>query len=221
MPAGTCDDLPVGESRSVSQDAWYERPTLTGRHVLLRPLQQSDADAWIDALGEPASAAELWRGMTVPRPKTDADAQQVVADHLARQEAKQSVCFTQIDAATGRLAGLTTYYDINPPQRALAIGWTWIARPYWSTGINAESKLMLLERAFDVLGAVRVVWHVDIRNERSQAAVSKLGAVREGVLRKHKLRPDGSWRDTVLFAITDDEWPVHRDRLRDRVAGRS
>lgn len=200
--------------------SWYERPTLIGKHVALRPLQQADAEEWLAALGEPARAAELWHGMTVPLPTTTAQAHQVVADHLERQDDRQSVCFTQLDATTGQLAGLTTYYDIDPApeRRSLAIGWTWIARPYWSTGINPESKLLLLERAFDVLGAVRVVWHVDIRNERSQAAVAKLGAAREGVLRKHKLRPDGTWRDTVLFAMTDDDWPTHRDRLRERVA---
>lgn len=204
---------------SDSPDSWYKVPTLTGRHVTLRPLQQSDADLWLDALGEPESAADLWHGMTVPLPTTDAAVQQVVADHLARQTAHQSVCFTQL-APDRKLAGFTTYYDIDPApeRRSLAIGWTWIARPYWSTGVNPESKLLLLERAFDVLGAVRVVWHVDIRNDRSQAAVAKLGAVREGVLRKHKLRPDGTWRDTVLFAMTDDEWPSHRERLRARVA---
>lgn len=205
------------ESGERHETDWYRRTTLTGRHVTLRPLQQSDADRWIAALGEPASAAELWRGMTVPRPTTDAEAHRIVADHLARQEAGQSVCFTQLEATSGKLVGLTTYYDIDPAQRALAIGWTWIARPYWSTGVNPESKLLLLQRAFDVLGAVRVVWHVDIRNERSQAAVAKLGATREGVLRKHKLRPDGTWRDTVLFAMTDDDWPACAQQLRDRV----
>lgn len=204
-------------NESTQYGAWHERPTLTGRRVTLRPLDQADADRWLDALGAPADAAELWRGMTVPLPTTTRQAHRIVADHLARQEDHRSVCFTQV-AASGELAGITTYYDIDPAQRALAIGWTWIARPYWASGLNAESKLLLLERAFDVLGAVRVVWHVDIRNARSQAAVSKLGAVREGVLRKHKLRPDGTWRDTVLFAMTDDEWPVNRERLRERVA---
>lgn len=197
--------------------AWYERPTLTGRRVILRPLEQADADHWLDALGRPADAEQLWRGMTVPLPTTPQQAHRIVADHLARQDAQESVCFTQLDAVGGRLAGLTTYYDLDPAHRALAIGWTWIARPFWSTGLNAESKLLLLERAFDVLGAVRVVWHVDIRNVRSQAAVGRLGAVREGVLRKHKLRPDGTWRDTVLFAMTDDDWPANRERLRERV----
>lgn len=201
-------------------ERWYERPTLVGEHVTLRPLVQQDAAAWLGALGDDRTASELWAWMSVPRPRSDADAATVVADHLARQEARQSVCFTQLDSVTGRLVGLTTYYDINPALRTLAIGWTWIARPYWSTGINPESKLLLLRRAFDDLGAVRVVWHVDVRNERSQAAVQKLGATREGLLRKHRIRPDGSWRDTVQLAMTDDDWPAARERLHERLASR-
>lgn len=199
-------------------ERWLERPTLAGRHVTLRPLRENDADQWVAALGEEETARELWAWMPTPVPSTDAEAHQVVADHLARQDAGQSVCFTQIDNATGRLAGLTTYYDIVPALRTLAIGWTWIGKPYWGGGVNPESKLLLLQRAFDDLGAARVVWHVDIRNERSQAAVRKLGAVEEGVLRKHRIRPDGSWRDTVQFCLTDDDWPTARDRLQARLA---
>lgn len=206
-------------AQRVPATAWFQRPTLAGRRVTLRPLRQSDADHWLEALGGPADAADLWRGMTVPLPTTPQQAHQIVRDHLARQDARQSVCFTQLDAR-GELAGLTTYYDLEPAaeRRSLAVGWTWIARRHWSTGLNAEAKLLLLERAFNTLGAVRVVWHVDIRNTRSQAAVSRLGATREGVLRKHKLRPDGTWRDTVLYAMTDDDWPECGNRLRQRVA---
>lgn len=198
-------------------DRWFERPVLTGEHVTLRPLQQQDADQWLAALGDEQTASELWRWMTVPRPQTTEQAHRVVADHLDRQGAGKSVCFTQIDNASGRLAGLTTYYDIDPALRTLAIGWTWIARPFWSSGINPEAKLLLLRRAFDDLGAARVVWHVDIHNERSQAAVLKLGAAREGVLRKHRIRPDGTWRDTVQFCMTDDDWPAVHRRLVDRL----
>lgn len=200
-------------------DRWFERPVLSGDHVILRPLRQQDADGWLAALGDEPTASELWRWMTVPRPTTVEQAHRVVADHLFRQRAGKSVCFTQIDKASGRLAGLTTYYDIDPALRTLAIGWTWIARPFWSTGINPEAKLLLLRRAFDELGAARVVWHVDINNERSQAAVLKLGAVREGVLRKHRIRPDGSWRDTIQFCMTDDDWPDAEQRLVVRLDG--
>lgn len=209
--------MSVPATAAPNPDEWYAAPTLAGRHVTLRPLRQDDADEWLPALGDEQTARELWAWMPTPVPTTDAAAHQVVADHLARQQARQSVCFTQIDNATGELAGLTTYYDLNPALRTLAIGWTWIGKPYWGGGVNPESKLLLLQRAFDDLGAARVVWHVDIRNERSRAAVLKLGAVQEGVLRKHRIRPDGTWRDTVQFCMTDDDWPAARDRLRERL----
>ena len=95
-----------------------------------------------------------------------------------------------------------------------------LGRPWWRTGVNTEAKLLLLGRAFDTLGAVRVDWHTDIRNIRSQAAIERLGATREGVLRLHRQRPDGTWRDTVQYAMTVDEWPNAQARLRERLRGR-
>jgi len=116
------------------------------------------------------------------------------------------------------VAGMTCFYDVDAELRTVAIGHTWIGRRFWRTGLNTEAKLLLLTRAFDELGCVRVVWHTDIRNDRSQAAITHLGATREGVLRKHRPRDDGSWRDTVTFSMLDDEWPQARDRLTARLA---
>jgi RimJ/RimL family protein N-acetyltransferase len=115
------------------------------------------------------------------------------------------------------VAGSTSYYEVNPEFRSITIGGTWLGTPWWRTGLNTESKLLLLQRAFEVLGAVRVVWHADIRNTRSQTAIARLGASREGVLRKHMPRRDGSWRDSVLFAMNNEDWPAARDRLRERL----
>jgi RimJ/RimL family protein N-acetyltransferase len=89
---------------------------------------------------------------------------------------------------------------------------------WWRTGINTEAKLMLMARAFDVLGAEKVFWHTDIRNQRSQNAIARLGASRDGLIRAQRPRPDGTWRDTVVFAITADEWPAAAKRLRARLA---
>ena len=113
--------------------------------------------------------------------------------------------------------GTTSFYEIQPSVRALAIGHTWVARPYWRTFVNTASKLIMLGRAFDGLGAERVVWHTDIRNTRSQVAIARLGAVREGVLRHHRIRRDGSWRDTVQFSLLRVAWPETRRRLRSRL----
>ena len=114
---------------------------------------------------------------------------------------------------SGAFVGTTSFYEIDPAMRSLAIGHTWLARPYWRTGVNTESKLLMLSRAFDELGAERVVWHTDIRNVRSQAAIERLGASREGVLRHQRIRPDGSWRDTVQYSMLSAEWPEARRRL--------
>jgi RimJ/RimL family protein N-acetyltransferase len=135
----------------------------------------------------------------------------------ARWEGQQ-VAWAQVDPGTGTVVGVTSYHDINPQQRALAIGHTIVGRRWWRTGVTTEAKLLLLEHAFDRLGAERVFWYTDIRNDRSQEAIARLGAVREGVLRRHRLRPDGTWRDTVVFGMTVEEWPAASERLRERLA---
>jgi RimJ/RimL family protein N-acetyltransferase len=124
------------------------------------------------------------------------------------------IAFTQRLADTGQVVGTTSYYDIDPVNRSIAIGYTALGRPWWRTAVNTEAKLLLLHRAFDELGATRVQWHTDLRNVRSQAAIERLGAVREGVLRRHRLLPDGSWRDTVLYSMTELEWPAAKQRLQ-------
>jgi RimJ/RimL family protein N-acetyltransferase len=106
---------------------------------------------------------------------------------------------------------------VVPAHRRLEIGYTWLGAAYWRTGFNTESKLLLLTRAFETLGARRVSWRTDIGNERSQRAIERLGATREGVFRAHMQRVDGSLRDTVYYAMTADEWPAARDRLRARL----
>ncbi|MBO0870285.1 MAG: GNAT family N-acetyltransferase, partial [Micromonosporaceae bacterium] len=128
------------------------------------------------------------------------------------------VPYLQRDPGTGEIIGTTSYVSPDPYDRKVAIGYTAIGRRWWRTGVNPESKLLLMRRAFEELGAVRVEWQTDIRNVRSQAAIERLGATREGVLRKHRRRPDGTWRDSVLYSLTVDEWPVARDRLAARLA---
>ena len=120
---------------------------------------------------------------------------------------------------TGDFAGTSSYYEVNPAARALAIGHTWLGKRWWRTGHNTEAKLLMLTHAFDTLGAARVVWHTDINNTRSQDAIARLGATREGELRKHRIRRDGSWRTTVQYSMTDDDWPFARDFLTSRLAG--
>jgi N-acetyltransferase len=193
--------------------AWYEAPVLTGRHVRLEPISVAHAPGLLAAADD-----EVFRYLTAEPPRGVDDAERLVRDMLAAREAHTKVSWVQVDARSGEVAGTTSYYEINPESRSVAIGYTWLGRRWWRTGVNTEAKLLLLRRAFDDLGAVRVVWHTDIRNERSQTAIARLGARREGILRKHKPRRDGSWRDTVQFSMIDDDWPAVRARLRARLA---
>jgi N-acetyltransferase len=194
-------------------EAWHATPVLAGSYVRLEPMSLDHADGFLAAADD-----EVQRHLSIPPLRTADDVTQWVGRVFAARDDRTLVPWTQLDARTGEVAGTTSYYEVSPATRSVAIGYTWLGRRWWRTGVNTEAKLLLLRRAFDELGAVRVVWHTDIRNERSQAAITRLGAQREGVLRKHKVRRDGSWRDTVQYAMTDDDWPGVRDRLRARLA---
>ncbi|MCL3817704.1 GNAT family N-acetyltransferase [Aeromicrobium wangtongii] len=189
----------------------FHRPApLTGRLVRLEPLTPEHAEGVLAA----ADSDEVFRWLSFERPRDLAAARALVDRYLGDPAL---VAWAQIDTATGRVAGLTTFYDVDATLRTVAIGFTWLGSAHWRTGLNTESKLLLLTRAFDDLGCVRVVWHTDIFNQRSQAAIARLGAQREGVLRKHRIRRDGTWRDTVQFSMIDDEWPAARAALHSRL----
>jgi RimJ/RimL family protein N-acetyltransferase len=206
-----------------SADEWYALPVLTGRVIRLEPIAIEHAPGYLAAAGTGSDAEEVFRwlttvGSTSGAPRTLDDARADINAALASRAHGARFAYAQIDAATGEFAGSSSYYDIAPAVRTIAIGHTWLGRRWWRTGHNTESKLLMLTHAFDALGAARVVWHTDIRNERSQAAIARLGATREGELRKHRIRRDGSWRTTVQYSMTDDDWPAARDRLTARLA---
>lgn len=196
---------------TASPSHWHETPDLVGDHVTLVGLRPDHAEGVLSASDDD----EVFTWQSFARPTSMAEAEALVELYLHRPG---TIAWAQIDQANNQVAGLTTFYDIDAAARTVAIGSTWLGRRFWRTGINTQAKLLLLRRAFDVLGCARVVWHVDILNERSQAAVERIGGVREGVLRKHRIRRDGSWRDTVLFSMTDDEWPAARDALEAKLA---
>ena len=197
-----------------SGSPWHSAVTLRGRHVRLEQLAPAHVDGLFTALGDD----EVWRFLPTPRPATRDDVTAIVSAALQAQWIGERVPWVQLHPVTGEVLGMTMYHDVDEAGRALAIGHTILGRPWWRSGVNTESKLLLLERAFDVLGAERVFWYTDIRNERSQRAIARLGASRDGLIRRHRKRPDGSWRDSVLFAMTADEWPAAAERLRARLA---
>lgn len=184
--------------------------TLEGRHVRLEALGPQHAAGILAA----ADSDDVFRWLTVRRPTTLGEAEALVERYVSDPTL---VAWAQIDATTGEVAGATSYYDVVPEQCTVAIGFTWLGQRHWRTGINTEAKLLLLTRAFEDLGCVRVVWHTDELNERSRNAITRLGATFEGLQRKQKRRLDGSWRTTATFSMTDDDWPDVRGRLSERL----
>jgi RimJ/RimL family protein N-acetyltransferase/nitroimidazol reductase NimA-like FMN-containing flavoprotein (pyridoxamine 5'-phosphate oxidase superfamily) len=188
---------------------WLEAPRLRGDHVELSALDLSHVDDLFKAVADP----RVYQHIPSPMPTSADQMAGYVAMWLRDWHRGVRVPFVQRCPSTGQVLGTTAFYGLDETNRSLAIGYTMLAPDRWRTGVNTESKLLLLRHAFDTLGAVRVEWHTDIRNERSQTAIERLGALRDGVLRKHKQRADGSWRDTVLYSMTDDQWPAAQQRL--------
>ncbi|MEI7035450.1 GNAT family protein [Fulvimonas yonginensis] len=182
-------------------------PTLLeDAHVALEPLRPEH----VPALEAAAADGELWRlwFTSVPAP---GQMQAYVARALESQAEGRMLPFAIREKRTGELVGSTRYYDIVSDPPRVAIGYTWYARRWQKSHVNTACKRLLLAHAFEALGCVAVEFHTDGRNLDSQRAIERLGAQREGVLRNHKRRPDGSLRDTVCYSILDREWPdVHR-----------
>ncbi|WP_433296769.1 bifunctional pyridoxamine 5'-phosphate oxidase family protein/GNAT family N-acetyltransferase [Actinoplanes sp. CA-030573] len=193
---------------------WARPVVLEGRHVRLEPLTHAHVDGLLEALAD----EEVWRYLPLPQARTREQMAAHVADLHERQWTGFQLPWAQVDPVTGTVIGLTSYHDIDPVNRSLGIGHTMVGRRWWRTGVNTEAKLLLLEHAFETLGAEKVFWYTDIRNDRSQRAIARLGATRDGMIRKQRRRPDGTWRDTVVFAMTSEEWPAAAARLRERLA---
>lgn len=190
---------------------YYERVVLFGRHVRVEPL----GPAHVADLYDAAQDDDIWRWLGARRPPDQAAMVAIVAAALDEQARGERVPFALVERASGRAVGSTSFLDIAPEHRRLEIGWTWLGRPWWRTAVNTEAKLLLLRHCFERLGALRVALKTDHVNLRSQAAIERLGAVREGVLRHHHVRPDGSLRDTVYYSVLAAEWPEVERRLGD------
>lgn len=193
---------------------WFTAAVLTGPRLRLDALRPDDAEAFISALGDHEAASEVTRHLSFAPPDSVPEARDLIERVIADPG---RVGYAQRLRDDGRLIGTTSSYDIDPANRAIAIGHTWLGRPWWRTGLNTESKFLMLRYAFEVLGAERVAWHTDIANTRSQAAIERLGAAREGVLRHHRLRRNGTWRDTVCYSLLRPEWPETKHRLLDQL----
>jgi RimJ/RimL family protein N-acetyltransferase len=139
----------------------------------------------------------------------------MVLDILARAEKGTDLPFTVIHLASGRVAGATRYLNIMPNDRGLEVGGTWYGPEFQRTIVNTECKYVLFKHAFETLGAIRVQLKTDSRNERSQKAIERIGAVKEGVLRNHMILPDGGYRHSVFYSVLDSEWDGVKKRLEE------
>jgi RimJ/RimL family protein N-acetyltransferase len=182
---------------------------LEGRVVRLEPLGEQHRD---DLLAAAAEDPHIWDFMGTRLASPDA-----WPEYLAHARSPEFVAWATVEQATNRAVGSTRFGDIAPEHDRVEIGWTWLAPSRHRTAVNSEAKLLQLTYAFDTLGAGRVALKTDGRNERSQRAIERLGAVREGVLRRHIRLPDGYMRDTVYYSILADEWPAVKARLVERL----
>jgi RimJ/RimL family protein N-acetyltransferase len=183
--------------------------TLEGRAARLEPLAAEHAEGLAEA-----ATPELFT-YHFPPPEFTLEGFGALIAYL---NAAAGFCpFAIVDRDSKRAIGVTCYLDVRPEHRGLEIGFTWIGKPYHGTRVNPECKYLLMRHAFDDQQAIRVQLKTDLRNHQSQRAIEKLGAVREGVLRKHMIRPDGHQRDSVMYSVTADEWPGVRARLEERL----
>lgn len=185
--------------------------TLEGATIRLEPVRFEHATGLLEA-----ATPEVFRFLLgIPEP-WDETGFRAYLDRVPRLP--ERLPFSIVLKETGQAIGMTAYFDIRPEHRGLEIGHTWIGPPYQRTRVNPESKLLLLTHAFEALGCVRVQLKTDGRNVQSQRAMLRLGLRYEGTLRKHMVRPDGFVRDTVMFSVTDDEWPELKARLAARLS---
>jgi RimJ/RimL family protein N-acetyltransferase len=183
--------------------------TLTGQLVTLEPLQPGHEEALVAA----ASDGRLWELWYTSVPSPEA----MRADIARKLADPRTLPFAVRRNDTGAVVGVTTYLNAEPDVPRLEIGATWTAVSAQRTGVNAESKLLLLTHAFEVLGCLAVEFRTHWHNHQSRTAIARLGAKQDGVLRNHRRLPDGSLRDTVVFSILDTEWPAVRAGLRHRL----
>ncbi len=190
--------------------------TLEGAHVRLEPMTRARADAIAAELGRAAEDGAMWESKvtTIPRPEGMAA---YVAQALAELDAGVSLPFVTVDRASGKVVGTTRYMNIEAPHRRLEIGTTWIGKSFQRTAINTEAKYLMLRHAFETLHCVAVDLRTHEKNVQSRAAIERLGAALDGILRHHRIMPDGSLRNTATYSIIDAEWPAVKHRLEARL----
>jgi RimJ/RimL family protein N-acetyltransferase len=188
---------------------WISPIVLNGKYVRLEPMTEDH----IPGLAEIGVGQTFWDFMLYGRMDSVEDMRNWVRDILSRAQNGTDLPFVAIHLASGKVAGATRYLNIMPKDRGLEIGGTWYGTEYQRTLVNTECKYLLLTHAFERLGCIRVQLKTDLRNVRSQNAIERIGAKREGILRNHMVLPSGQFRDSVFYSILDSEWPEVKKRL--------
>jgi RimJ/RimL family protein N-acetyltransferase len=189
--------------------------TLTGKHAILEPLSQRHHDGLVEAVKD----GELWKlwYTIIPEPaRMRAD----IDRRLGLQSNGAMLPFAVVDAITGKPAGITTYMNVDAPNRRVEIGGTWYRKSLQRTAVNTECKLMLLTRAFESMDCIAVEFRTGFFNHASRRAIERLGAKLDGILRSHQIMPNGTLRDTCVYSILASEWPAVKTHLSFRLEGR-
>lgn len=190
----------------------HSAPTLSGQRIVMRPLLASDADALVEA----AADGELWSLPFTVVPSA-ATVQAYIARALDGQRQGHVMPFVTTLRGTGQVIGSSRFWKIDRDNRKLEIGHTWLARSWQRSFANTEAKLLMLGEAFESMGCIRVQLQTDERNAASRAAILRLGAQQEGILRYERIMPDGHKRNSVRFSLIEDEWPEVKRRLQARL----
>jgi RimJ/RimL family protein N-acetyltransferase len=202
------------QRKAIAMNPFTESLTLAGRHAALEPL----AYAHQDALAEAVRDGDVWKlwYTAVPSPE---GMRAEIERRLALQQAGSMLPFAVRNLASGKIAGMTTYMNIDAKNRRVEIGSTWYAKSVQRTPLNTECKLMLLRHAFETLSCIAVEFRTGFFNHASRRAIERLGAKQDGILRSHQRYADGSLRDTVVFSIVAPEWPAVKQHLEFKLAG--
>jgi N-acetyltransferase len=188
--------------------------TLEGRWAKLEPLGEQHVGDLVEAADED----DIWTWMPI-RLKTADDVRAWMAAVHADQANGTALPFAIIERASGKAVGSTRFMDIQPANRGIEIGWTWLAKQVRRTPVNTECKYLLMRHAFEDQGAIRVQLKTNARNERSRTAILRIGAQFEGILRQQMILPNGDYRDSAYYSVLDTEWPAVKSRLERILAG--
>ncbi|QSX18884.1 GNAT family N-acetyltransferase [Priestia megaterium] len=183
---------------------------IVGTAVKLVPLEKMHEQG----LYEAAKPKEIWEHLPV-KVHSLSDMKQLIESALKAKQEGREFPYAVFDVESNSIVGSTRFLDISLPNKSLEIGWTWYHPSVWRTRVNTECKYLLLKYCFEELKLHRVQFKTDVQNKRSRAAIMRLGATQEGIIRKHMVLPEGYVRDSVIFSIIDDEWPAVKKRLEE------